>query len=154
MECPVCGTEMSGYVTFKCGHSTCNQCLLRWLNQRKNTCSLCRADITDSIPPEIMAEVQPVDDTGYESTDEFDPDASHLKIRCGSREIAFIRNDGKRRDIYYEDGDLRFRIEYRNRKCYLFRRDEPTPIPIHPLRSICAVNRGVNPADVAINSVR
>lgn len=142
MECSVCSNSVAGYVTFKCNHGTCTQCLLRWLNQRKNTCPMCRADITDSIPPEIASEVQPVEDNGgYESTDEFDKEASHLKIRCGSREIAFIRNDGKHREIFYEDGPLKFRIEYKNYKCYLFRADDPTPVSVHPLRSVCAVNR-------------
>lgn len=144
MECPVCNTKRDGYVVFKCHpqHGTCNQCLLRMLNHRQTTCPLCRADITDSIPQEIKDEVRPIDDNGgYESTDDFDPEASHLKIRCGQREIAFVRNDGKRREIFFEDGNLKIRIEYKNRRCYLFRADDPTPIPIHPLRSVCAVNR-------------
>lgn len=105
---------------------------------------MCRQDITSAIPNEIWNEVKVEDeDDGYVTTDEFDADASHLKIRLGSQEIAFIKNDGKRREIFFDDGQRKVRIEYKNRRCYMFKMDDPTPIPIHPLRSVCAIPTSV-----------
>lgn len=141
MDCSVCQEKREGYVTFRCRHSVCNQCILRWLNQKKDSCPECRGPIRDSIPQEILDEVQPVEDTGgYDSSDEIDQEATHVKIKIGQREIAFIPNDGKRRDIFYEDRDIKIRIETRNRRYFLIRPDDPTPIPIHPLRRLCALN--------------
>ncbi len=141
MECPVCISTVQAYITCpRCNKGVCNTCVLKMLNKKRNVCPLCREDITGAIPEEIWREVKvEEDDDGYVTTDEFDPDASHLKIRMGSQEIAFIKNDGKRREIFFDDGHRKVRIEYKNRKCYMFRADDPTPVPIYPLRSVCAI---------------
>lgn len=142
MDCPACLERQSGYVTFRCGHSVCNQCVLKSLNRKIETCPLCRGPIMDSIPREILDEVQVIEDNGgYESTDEIDPDATHVKIKIGFREIAIVPNDAKRRDVFYEDETVKIRVEARGRKYYLVRADDPTPMPIHPLRRLCALNR-------------
>lgn len=114
---------------------------------------MCRADIIDQIPQEILDEAAPdaeqqqhvmtnsrVDDDGYGSADEVEEDATHIKIRYGAREIGFLRNDGVPKTITYDDGTVSFRIEYRHNKCYLIRKDYPdTPVPLNPLASMCAV---------------
>lgn len=138
--------KQEAYVTFHCRHSVCNQCVLKMLNHRIETCPLCRDPIMNSIPEEILREVRHVENNGgYDSTDEIDIDATHAKISMGYRELAFIPNDGKRRDIFYEDQTVKVRIEYRGRKFYLIRPDDPTPVPIHPLRKLCALNRPTIP---------
>lgn len=128
------------------------------LSRGQARCPLCRADILDQIPQEIMDEVindrvegDPAAmgsrprtngagaDDGYESADEIEDDATHIKIRYGAREVAFIRNDGIDKEISFDDGTMSFRIEYKNRRCYLRRKENPdVPVPLNPLAPQCA----------------
>ncbi len=165
MECPVCIIRKIAYVTFECGHSVCNTCVLHMINHQQQRCPLCRADIVDQLPQELIDEIEnervegdpaaqgsrprrdhAVDD-GYDSADEIEDDATHIKIRYGAHEIAFIRNDGVDKEISFDKpGDTSFRIIYKNRKCYLVRKDSPdTPIPLNPLTSLCAAIRAPPP---------
>lgn len=116
-------------------------------------CPLCRADILDQIPQEILNEVdndraprdpdamgsRPRHDDGYDSADEIEDDATHIKISYGAHEVAFIRNDGIDKEISFDDGTVSFRIEYKNRRCYLRRKEHPdTAVPLNPLAPQCA----------------
>lgn len=123
-------------------------------------CGICRADIVDQLPQEILDEIETErieagsnvmgsrprrrEDDDYESADELEDDATHFKIRYGAREIGFIRNDGIDKTVTYDDHakGVSFRIEYRSRKCYLIRKDYPdTIVPLNPLSSQCATIR-------------
>jgi hypothetical protein len=108
------------------------------LNRRQSKCPLCRADFSASVPKAILDEVIYEDDTGYDSTDEIDERATHIKIRYDNRDIAFVPNDGMKRQIYYDDGHSPFRIEIRQRRVYLFRTDDDTSHPVYPLHPICS----------------
>lgn len=149
--------KKAAYITFQCGHSVCKTCVLHMVNHQQSRCPLCRADILDQIPQEVLDEVEneragddptamgsrrrtgPQTDDGYDSADEIEDDATHIKIRFGAREIGFLRNDGAHREISFDDGTTSFRIEYRNRKCYLYRKEAPdVAIPLNPLASLCA----------------
>lgn len=157
MECPICQTVKQSYVTFRCTHSVCRTCLFQMMSLTEVLrCPLCREDISEQMPREMLDEVitshqhrgiggvipgigttQNDDD---ESADEFDSDVTHIKIRYGAHEVAYIRNDGKSRTLSFEDEGVTFRIEYRNRRCFLYRSDSPdTPIPLHPLTAVCAI---------------
>lgn len=164
MECPVCYTAKIGYMTFSCGHSICNTCILGIFNHGQQNCPICRGYIADQLTQELIDEIETgridngdpaalgsrrrrgdpagVDDA-YESADEIEDDATHIKIRYGAHEIGFIRNDGVDKEISFDKpGDTSFRIIYKNRKCYLVRRDSPdAPIPLNPLSSMCAAIR-------------
>jgi hypothetical protein len=126
---------------------------------------LCRADIFDQIPQELLDEIEnervdgdpaalgsrprrngEVDD-GYESADEIEDDATHFKIRYGASEVAYVRNDGIDKEISFDKpGDVSFRIIYKNRRCYLIRKDAPdTPVPINALTALCAAIRPLPP---------
>lgn len=138
MECPVCNVKVDAYITFGCTHSLCNQCVLNMLNRNQSKCPLCRTDFINSVPKIILDEVVRVEDPGYDSTDEIDERATHVKIRYGQRDIAYVPNDGKIRHLYFEDGLVKFRIECRGRKFYLIRHDDPSAgFSLHPLRGIC-----------------
>lgn len=157
MECPVCIVRKAAYITFSCSHSVCRTCVLHMINHQQTRCPLCRADIYDQIPQELLDELEDeraaddptamgsrnrritTTDDGYDSADEIEDDATHIKIRFGAREIGFLRNDGIPKTITYDDGTVSFRIEYKNRKCYLFRKDFPdAAVPLNPLSSLCA----------------
>jgi hypothetical protein len=112
---------------------------------------VCRGDILDQVPQEILDEVviEPVEgdpnmrrhrDEGYDSeADETDPDATHIKLRYGAREIGFITNDGVDKEISYDDGTVSFRVVYKNRRFYLLRKDYPDhPVALNPLTAVCA----------------
>lgn len=171
MECPVCIVRKIAYITFSCGHSVCNTCVLHMFNHQQQRCPMCRADIVDQLTQEIVDEIENerVDngdsavlgsrprrgggaarataDDGYDSADEIEDDATHIKIRYGAHEVAFIRNDGVDKEISFDKpGDTSFRIIYKNRRCYLIRKDSPdTPVPLNPLTSLCAAIRPPSP---------
>lgn len=160
MECPVCIIRKIAYVTFECGHAVCRSCVLHMINHDQRRCPLCRADIYDQLPQEILDELEnerldgdpntmgsrPRRDgqaDGYDSADEIEDDATHFKIRYGASEVAYVRNDGIDKEISFDKpGDTSFRIVYKNRRCYLIRKDAPdTPVPLNPLTSLCAAIR-------------
>jgi hypothetical protein len=130
------------------------------INHQQQRCPLCRADIVDQIPQEMLDEVEnervegvegamgsrprrnPAADDGYDSADEIEDDATHIKIRYGAHEVAFIRNDGIDKEVSFDSNGVSFRIVYKNRRCYLVRKEFPdTPVPLNPLTSMCAVLR-------------
>jgi hypothetical protein len=46
--CSICHDILVGPYTLKdCGHTFCGQCLLRWLNMKKNMCPECRAKVVN-----------------------------------------------------------------------------------------------------------
>src|SRR6185437_819436 len=118
-------------------HTLCRTCILKILNSRQVRCPMCRADIIDQVPQEILDEVDSTDriegdpnvmgsrprrghrgrnaqgeDDGYDTADEIEADATHIKIRYGARELGFVRNDGIDKEFSYDDGTVSFRIVY------------------------------------------
>ena len=163
----MCTVTKQAYLTFQCGHAVCNTCVLHMVNHQQARGPLCRADIVDQLPQELIDEIEnerlddasdpnamgsrsrrnPTVDDGYESADEIEDDATHIKIRYGAHEVAFIRNDGVDKEISFDKpGDTSFRIVYKNRRCYLLRKESPdTPVPLNPLTSRCAAIRAPPP---------
>lgn len=133
------------------------------INHQQQRCPLCRADIVDQIPQELMNEMENEriegpegsmgsrrrrneNADGYDSADEIEDDATHIKIRYGAHEVAFLRNDGIDKEISFDAHGVSFRVIYKNRKCYLIRKDFPdTPVPLNPLSALCAVLRPTPP---------
>lgn len=122
----------------------------------RRSCPFCRDDIYDQVPQQILDEValdrldhanpdslgsrpRRNGDDGYDTADEIESDATHFKIRVGAREVAFMTNDGTDKEISIDLGEKSFRIEYKNRKCYLRRKNNPDiPVPLNPLAPQCA----------------
>lgn len=154
MDCPVCTEKRASYITFACSHSVCRTCILHMVNHQSTRCPLCRADFLEELPQELLDEVENeraaddptavgsrnrVNDDDYGSADEIEDEATHVKIRFGAREIGFLANDGIAKTVTYDDGTVSFRIEYRDRKFYLIRKEFPdTPVALNPLTSLCA----------------
>lgn len=148
-------TVKQGVVTFNCGHVVCRPCILGMIDHGQARCPLCRADVLEQIPQEIIDESETHmtapgfeerrsralrEQSGEEGADEIDPGATHIKVRIGARDVGFLRNDGAHRELFFEDAGVSFRVVYRDRRCYLYRADAPdSAVPLNPLAPVCAV---------------
>lgn len=50
IECPICFETHTKYINIKkCSHKFCEQCIKKWLKDHKNTCPVCRVEISTVI---------------------------------------------------------------------------------------------------------
>lgn len=50
IECPICFETYNDYIKIKkCSHSFCENCIKKWLKEHKNTCPVCRVEISTGI---------------------------------------------------------------------------------------------------------
>lgn len=54
IECPICFEKYNDYINIKkCSHKFCENCIRKWLKDHKNTCPICRVEISTVIKNSI-----------------------------------------------------------------------------------------------------